>query len=129
MPPTKKFPVKGNFIKKCDSEPEVVSHIDRVIVMSNLNKAATVKQKGTVIFYDRAKGFGFVNGSNGQRYHLGFNAITGEWIPAAGDRVEFIVSKRLNKQDGLKALKLLSYFLTVMCRITERSFAPIVENA
>ena len=117
MPPTKKFPVKGIVIKNVIvelvlRETEVVSHVERVIVMSNLNKAATVKLKGTIIFYDRTKGFGFVNGSNGQRYHLGFNAITGEWIPVAGDRVEFIVSKRLNKQgqaQSIETIELLSH--------------------
>lgn len=49
---------------------------------------------GKVIFYNKEKGFGFVNGVDGMKYFFGFRAIEGTRIPAPGDDVEFLVSPK-----------------------------------
>ena len=49
---------------------------------------------GKVVFYNKEKGFGFVNGFDGAKYFFGFRAIEGTWIPSPGDDVEFLVSSK-----------------------------------
>ena len=45
---------------------------------------------GKVVFYNKEKGFGFVNGYDGKKYFFGFRAIDGTRIPSPGDDVEFL---------------------------------------
>lgn len=53
--------------------------------------------KGTVIFYNKDKGFGFVRCDDGKEYHFGHRAIAGTTFPEPGDLVEFSLSARLPK--------------------------------
>lgn len=56
--------------------------------------AAKTLLKGTVVFYNKDKGFGFVRTADDKDYHFGHRAFGGTTIPAAGDLVEFTVSSR-----------------------------------
>ena len=49
---------------------------------------------GKVVFYNKEKGFGFVNGFDGAKYFFGYRAIEGTQFPAPGDDVEFLVSPK-----------------------------------
>lgn len=53
--------------------------------------------RGTVVFYNKDKGFGFVRTEDEKDFHFGHRAFGGTKLPEAGDLVEFSVSRRLSK--------------------------------
>lgn len=55
---------------------------------SSTNKA-TVKLSGMVIFYNADHGYGQINTADGRRWHFDYNAISGTWVPGAGDFADF----------------------------------------
>lgn len=50
--------------------------------------------RGTVVFYNKDKGFGFIHTDDKKDFHFGHRAFSGTKLPEAGDLVEFTVSPR-----------------------------------
>ena len=61
-----------------------------------------MREKGTVKWFNAAKGYGFIQRENGEDVFVHFSAITGEGFKslAEGDKVEFEV---VNGPKGLQA--------------------------
>jgi CspA family cold shock protein len=49
------------------------------------------REKGTVKWFNRTKGYGFITGDNGREIFVHKNAIRGPLLVKDGDRVEFTV--------------------------------------
>ena len=50
--------------------------------------------RGTVVFYNKDKGYGFIRTKEESDYFFGYRAFSGTKLPEAGDLVEFTVSPR-----------------------------------
>ena len=50
--------------------------------------------RGTVVFYNKDKGFGFIHTDDKKDFHFGHRAFSGTKLPEAGDLVEFTFSPR-----------------------------------
>jgi cold shock protein len=59
-----------------------------------------MKEKGTVKFFNDAKGFGFITGSNGKDYFIHSSALNGS-VLTEGTKVEF---EGRQGQKGLEAI-------------------------
>lgn len=94
MPPTKKFPVKGIVIKKCD------------------NRVGITWNRGCFTCWTSNSYVEFKQSSHCKTKGNDYFLWPDKRIPVAGDRVEFIVSKRLNKQgqaQSIETIELLSH--------------------
>lgn len=58
--------------------------------------------EGTVKFFNRIKGFGFINGDNGKDYFVHYSAVSEGKYLSEGDRVSF---EGVEGDRGLKAEK------------------------
>jgi cold shock CspA family protein len=63
-------------------------------------------EKGTVKFFDRNKGFGFIIGNNGQDYFFRSSFVNGD-MPKKGDAVSF-VHQSTNKKMIMQEMSPLS---------------------
>lgn len=62
---------------------------------------------GTVIFYSKEKGYGFVKSDDNEDFYFSFKALASAWIPEAGDRVTFEISKHKPKEGQKRSLRSL----------------------
>jgi cold shock protein len=62
-----------------------------------------MKEKGTVKFFNDAKGFGFITGSNGKDYFIHSSSLNGS-VLSEGTKVEF---EGRQGQKGLEAINVV----------------------